>query len=84
MAGEKIDGLSLALLPDHAKVYDMIYNPPLTPLLLDARNRGLQAANGLGMLIAQGELAFSLWHGVTPENDVMQKALSSFFNVAKA
>jgi len=84
MAGEKIDGLTLALLPDHAKVYDMVYNPPLTPLLLDARNRGLQAANGLGMLVAQGELAFSLWHGIAPANDIMQKALSSFLNAAKA
>ncbi|WP_078791177.1 shikimate dehydrogenase [Trichlorobacter thiogenes] len=84
MAGEKIDGLTLALLPDHAKVYDMVYNPPLTPLLLDARNRGLQAANGLGMLVAQGELAFSLWHGIAPANDIMQKALSAFFNAAKA
>jgi shikimate dehydrogenase len=84
MAGEKIAGLTLALLPDHAKVYDMVYNPPLTPLLLDARNRGLKAANGLGMLVAQGELAFSLWHGVTPENDVMQKTLSSYLNAAKA
>ena len=84
MAGEKIDGLTLALLPDHAKVYDMVYNPPLTPLLLDARNHGVQAANGLGMLVAQGELAFSLWHGVAPADDIMQKALSSFFNAAKA
>ncbi|MCE1227279.1 MAG: shikimate dehydrogenase [Geobacteraceae bacterium] len=84
MAGEKIDGLTLALLPDHAKVYDMIYNPSLTPLLLDARTRGLKAANGLGMLVAQGELAFSLWHGVAPEHDVMQKALSSFLDAAKA
>lgn len=84
MAGEKIDGLTLALLPDHAKVYDMVYTPSLTPLLLDARTRGLKAANGLGMLVAQGELAFSLWHGVTPGHDVMENALSSFSNVAKA
>jgi len=84
MAGEKIDGLTLALLPDHARVYDMIYNPSLTPLLLDARTRGLKVANGLGMLVAQGELAFSLWHDVAPEHAVMQKALSSFLDAAKA
>ena len=84
MAGEKIDGLTLALLPDHAKVYDMVYTPSITPLLLDARTRGLKAANGLGMLVAQGELAFSLWHGVTPGHDVMESALSSYSNAAKA
>lgn len=78
MAGEKIEGLSLALLPDHAKVYDMVYNPPLTPLLSDARICGLKAANGIGMLVAQGELAFKLWHGMAPDEGVMQKALSYF------
>lgn len=78
LAGEKIEGLSLALLPDHAKVYDMIYNPPLTPLLADARIRGLQAVNGIGMLIAQGELAFKLWHGMSPDEGVMREALSDF------
>ncbi len=84
MSGEKIDGLTLALLPDHAKVYDMVYTPSLTPLLLDARTRGLKVANGLGMLVAQGELAFSLWHNVAPEHNVMKKSLSAFLNTAKA
>lgn len=84
MTGEKIDGLTLALLPDHAKVYDIVYTPSPTPLLLDARIRGLKVANGLGMLVAQGELAFSLWHGIAPEHDVMEKALSTYLNTAKA
>jgi len=78
LAGEKIEGLSLALLPDHAKVYDMVYNPPLTPLLVDARIRGLKAVNGIGMLLAQGELAFKLWHGMSPGEGAMQEALSAF------
>jgi shikimate dehydrogenase len=79
MAGEKIEGLALALLSDHAKVYDMVYNPPQTPLLHDACSQGVQSANGLGMLIAQGELAFSLWHGRDPVAGVMMQALESFF-----
>lgn len=78
MAGEKIEGMPLALLPDHAKVYDMVYTPPQTQLLQDALSRGLQTANGLGMLVAQGELAYFLWHGKAPVADVMENALASF------
>ncbi|ACD95368.1 shikimate dehydrogenase [Trichlorobacter lovleyi] len=82
MSGEKIEGLSLALLPDHAKVYDMVYNASLTTLLHDADKRGVKAVNGLGMLIAQGELAFELWHGIPAARGVMRTALQSFLSSA--
>lgn len=82
MGGEKIEGLSLALLSDHAKVYDMVYNASSTPLLHDADKRGVKAANGLGMLIAQGELAFELWHGIPAARGVMRTALQSFLSSA--
>ncbi len=77
MAGEKIEGLPLALLSDHARVYDMVYNPAITPLLFDAKELGLMAVNGIGMLVSQGELAFSLWHSIPPKNAVMRAALES-------
>ena len=50
------------LRPDLA-VYDMIYNPPETPLLAAARAAGAPAANGLSMLVHQGALAFVRWFG---------------------
>lgn len=75
MHGEKITGLALASLPGAARVYDMVYAPPETPLLSAARALGLAAANGLGMLVAQGELAFALWSGATPPENVMREAL---------
>lgn len=78
MAGEKIEGLPLALLPDHAKVYDMVYSVPQTRLLHEACSRGLKTANGLGMLVAQGELAFFQWHGRAPAAGIMRNALESF------
>lgn len=85
MVGEKIEGLPLALLPGHAKVYDMVYSPSLTPLLRDAGGLGIKAVNGLGMLVAQGELAFNLWHGISAERGIMRGALQSFLsNAAKA
>lgn len=40
-----------------ALVYDLIYNPPMTNLLKEAKKRGFEVVNGLGMLIYQGLLA---------------------------
>jgi shikimate dehydrogenase len=80
-----MDGVSLvadpASLRDEAVVYDMIYSPPETPLLAAARRCGLRFANGLGMLAAQGERAFTLWTGVTPPLGLMKAVLAeSRFN----
>jgi shikimate dehydrogenase len=50
-------------LPEVAAVYDMIYNPPETGLLRDARRIGLPASNGLGMLVHQGARALEIWTG---------------------
>jgi len=44
-------------------VYDMIYNPPRTPLLDQAAALGLRTRNGLGMLVHQGAKALELWTG---------------------
>jgi shikimate dehydrogenase len=57
-------------------VFDTVY-PADTPLLVEARARGLRAAGGLGMLVHQGALAFSLWTGVAPPIDVMRAAASA-------
>ena len=57
-------------------VFDTVY-PADTPLLVDARARGLRAAGGLGMLVHQGALSFALWTGVTPPLDIMRAAASA-------
>jgi len=57
-------------------VYDTVY-PVETPLLREARARGARAAGGLGMLVHQGALSFSLWTGVAPPLDVMRAAASA-------
>src|SRR5690606_23148191 len=53
--------IDLRLLPRPAGVYDMIYNPPQTPLLRQAAELGLPAANGLSMLVHQGARALEIW-----------------------
>jgi shikimate dehydrogenase len=57
-------------------VYDTVY-PDDTPLLFEARARGLRVAGGLGMLVHQGALSFALWTGVTPPLDIMRAAASA-------
>lgn len=55
--------IDLAALPRPAGVYDMIYNPPLTPLLATSARLGLPHANGLSMLVHQGAQSLALWTG---------------------
>ncbi len=56
-------------------VYDLIYNPSETKLLRTAREAGCQTANGLGMLLYQGVLAFEHWTHKPAPIEVMRKAL---------
>ncbi len=75
MNSDKIDFLDLSLLSKSAKVYDMVYSPVITPLIHDATGMGLMVSNGLGMLAAQGELAFAVWTGFKPPKGLMKRVL---------
>lgn len=61
MVGHPPLDLDLAPLPDHAVVYDIVYAPLETPLLANARARGLGVIDGLEMLIGQAALAFDIF-----------------------
>ena len=50
-----------------AIVGDLIYTPPVTPLLAAAAARGNRTVNGLGLLLNQARPAFHAWFGVMPE-----------------
>ncbi|RMF43292.1 MAG: shikimate dehydrogenase, partial [Deltaproteobacteria bacterium] len=75
LKGEVISGLDLKRVTASLKVYDMVYRPEETPLVRSARAAGLRAADGLGMLAAQGELAFARWFDRTPPSGVMKRRL---------
>jgi 3-dehydroquinate dehydratase/shikimate dehydrogenase len=47
-------------------VLDLVSCPRETRLVRAARERGLAACNGIGMLVRQGEAQYRLWHGVAP------------------
>ena len=44
-------------------VYDMVYNPPETPLLRSAAEVGARVVGGLPMLVYQGAASWSRWDG---------------------
>jgi shikimate dehydrogenase len=48
-------------------VADLVYVPLVTPLVAAAREHGLAAMDGLGMLLHQAVPGFAKWFGVTPE-----------------
>ena len=60
--------------PPDAFVYHLVYNPPETRLVQQARAAGLRAATGLGMLVEQGALAFELWTGQAAPRALMRAA----------
>lgn len=74
--------LPVEQLPDGAFVYDLVYIPVETPLVREARRRGLRAASGLSMLIYQGAEAFRLWTGYEPPIPVMEMAAREALKLA--
>jgi shikimate dehydrogenase len=59
--------------PDQV-VIDLIYHPPVTPLLVRARDQGAAAFGGLGLLLEQAALSFEIWTGQVAPLEVMSAA----------
>jgi shikimate dehydrogenase len=86
-----VNATSIGLFPDiHAKpdidyngissamvVCDVIPNPPHTPFLQEAESRGAVTLDGLGMLVYQGAIGFTLWTGQEAPVDVMSSTLKA-------
>ncbi len=62
-------------------VSDVIFNDPNTLFLGEAKARGAKTINGLGMLINQGALNFTLWTGVEAPVEIMTETLKKEFNL---
>ncbi|MBW3603429.1 MAG: shikimate dehydrogenase [Actinobacteria bacterium] len=59
---------------DDQLVLDLVYGLRATPLVALARQRGLSAWDGLGMLVAQAAASFERWTGRPAPVAVMQRA----------
>ncbi len=55
-------------------VYDLVYNPPMTPLLAAAKRLGRPYASGLEMLLNQAAKSFEVWTGRSPPVEAMRRA----------
>lgn len=55
--------INMDKLPNLIAVFDMIYNPSKTRLLLDAESRGITFVNGLSMLVAQAKKSAEIFLG---------------------
>ena len=73
MQGEPPPFDPAGLRPDQF-VYDTVYHPSPTPLLVAAAARGIPCAGGLSMLVHQAALAFTVWTGEPAPLPVMSAA----------
>ena len=65
---DKID-LNYEKIGSNKFYYDIIYNPPQTDFLKQAKRLGNKTENGKMMFIYQAHQAFSIWHKVFPQID---------------
>jgi shikimate dehydrogenase len=57
-------------------VFDMVYQPLVTPLVAAARNAGARGINGIPMLLWQGVYSFEWWFHRAAPVDAMRSGLS--------
>lgn len=72
--------LTAHLIPEDSLVYDLVYNPPQTPLLTLAKGVGARTLGGLPMLVYQGAASFELWTGRQAPLDIMFKVATRSLN----
>lgn len=63
-------------LPPGCAVFDLAYAAGETAWVTQARSAGHRAADGEGMLVEQGAIAFERWFGIEPDRNVMWKAMA--------
>ena len=65
-----------AAFHNNQRVFDLIYMYPETSFMKNAKQSGAEVANGLGMLLYQGEKAFRIWTNCEANQNVMMDVLS--------
>jgi shikimate dehydrogenase len=65
----------IAAIPAGAAVFDLVYRPQETAWVRAAREAGHRAADGEGMLLEQGALAFRRWFDRPPDRGAMWRAM---------
>jgi shikimate dehydrogenase len=71
------DVLPQRLIEPYHLVYDMVYSPARTRLIANAEAEGAKSANGLGMLLWQGAIAFEFWFNREAPVEAMRAGLGN-------
>jgi len=61
---------------------DVVFSPPDTAFLREAKARGCTCIDGLGMLVNQGVIGVRHWTGVDPDVPAMRQALAEALGVS--
>ena len=72
--GEETSPVDVRDISSTSLVYDLVYNPPITPLLREAAQAGAATLGGLPMLVYQGAFSFELWTGKEAPVQLMLRA----------
>jgi shikimate dehydrogenase len=59
----------------------VVFNPPDTRFLHEARHRGCTTLDGLGMLVNQAAIGFQWWTGVAPDAALMRESLEEYLSI---
>jgi shikimate dehydrogenase len=73
--------LAVSSLKPPLVVADVVFNPPWTRLLRDAKARGCTTLDGLGMLVNQAAINFYTWTGRDADRAVMREALEEYLEI---
>jgi shikimate dehydrogenase len=83
MSGYAGDPPRLPPVSAHAFVFDLVYNPEETPLIQQARARGLRCTSGLDMLAWQALGTWELWVGPIAGAEKVKTELMQILKEAK-
>ncbi|HPZ00095.1 MAG TPA: shikimate kinase, partial [Clostridiales bacterium] len=72
-----VSPVELSLFPSLSGVVDLIYNPLRTDFMLQAEERGIPAAGGMGMLVAQAIATHELFFHVKIKEKTFRDILST-------
>jgi shikimate 5-dehydrogenase len=56
-------------------VFDLVYTPPVTPLIAAARGAGCRTITGTEMFIGQAREQFSLYFGIDVPEETMKEVI---------
>ncbi len=71
--------VELQMFPNLKGVFDVVYNPLRTRLVMDAQNLGIPAVAGLPMLVAQAKKAHEIFFGTKVDDRVCENITKVLF-----